>query len=552
MLTVKHLSRTVLCLLALLFVPVGCAQRREASQPEMAALTPIASENAAGQDDGKGIPAQDVLPGAWYETAVTEMWNDGVLTGYEDGTFRPERTITAAEFISVVARQRGLASATAQTEHWASGLLEAARECGWYDWDELPPTGEGFDRPIARQLAVKVLMNALYPDATYDYTAESAKLADFSTLDGRYSNAVLGAYAIGLVSGDEHGNFNPMAGLTRAEACMLLYRAKNGKQGQLPQPAAPPAATNEAPAPAQTVRGGVSENGWLQVKGTQLCNEAGEPVVLRGMSSHGLHWFPQYTNAQSVANTAAYGANLFRVAMYTGEGGYLSQKDSVKKQLVAAVDAAIAADLYVIIDWHILSDGDPSAHTDEAADFFREMTARYGDNPAVLYEICNEPNGNITWSGNVKPYAITVINAIRERAPRAVILVGSPTWSQDIHEAAKDPLEGENLMYTLHFYAGTHGEWLRSRIDDVLAQGLAVFASEWGMSRADGSGGVFPHESGEWLDFLAARGISWANWSLCDKNETSAALKPGTPNSRVWTEDDLSEAGRFVFSHFTD
>lgn len=314
-----------------------------------------------------------------------------------------------------------------------------------------------------------------------------------------------------------------------------------------------PPAEPDAPAMADTaVRGGVSENGWLQVKGTQLCNEAGEPVVLRGMSSHGLHWFPQYTGAQSIQNTAAYGANLFRVAMYTGEGGYFSQSDAVKRQLISAVDAAIAADLYVIIDWHILSDGDPAAHTDEAVAFFREISARYGENPAVLYEICNEPNGNISWGNNVKPYAITVVNTIRENAPKSVILIGSPTWSQNIHEAANDPVTGENLMYTLHFYAGTHGAYLRERIDEAMAKGLPVFVSEWGTSRADGSGGVFLSESAEWLDFLNARSISWANWSLCDKNETSAALRPGTPGDRAWTQDDLSESGVFVFSHFSD
>ncbi len=499
--------------------------------------------------------APDVEKGAWYEAAVTAMWEQGVLTGYEDGTFRPNRAITAAEFVAVLARRQDLSPSAAQTNHWASGLLETARTLGWYDWDELLPTGEGFDQPIVRQLAVKIMMRALYSDQEYDYNAESGKLNDFTALDGRYYREVLGAYAVGLVGGDDHGNFNPKGALTRAEACVLLDRAARGSKA--PTYAAetaqqPPSGQDAVPTPTVSTRGGVSGNGWLQVKGTQLCNEKGEPIVLRGMSSHGLQWYPQYTNAQSIRNTASYGANLFRVAMYTGEGGYLSSPAAVKKALIAAVDAAIAADLYVIIDWHILSDGDPSAHTDEAVAFFREMAARYGDNPAVLYEICNEPNGSVTWEKNVKPYAITVVNAIREKAPKSVVLIGSPTWSQDIHRAAAEPVKGTNLMYTLHFYAGTHGADLRARIDAALKSGLPVFVSEWGTSRADGSGGVFLKESAEWLDFLDARSISWANWSLCDKNETSAALRPGTPSNRAWTADDLSESGRFVFSRFAD
>ena len=130
------------------------------------------------------------------------------------------------------------------------------------------------------------------------------------------------------------------------------------------------------------------------------------------------------------------------------------------------------------------------------------------------------------------------------------MLVGSPTWSQDIHLAAQDPVEGEGILYTLHFYAGTHGQALRDRIDGAMAKGLPVFISEWGTSRADGSGGVFLDEAAVWLDFLEERGISWANWSLCGKNETSAALKIGTPTDRAWGWEDLTESGRFVFGRF--
>lgn len=493
----------------------------------------------------------DVRPGTWYAKAVTEMEEAGILHGYPDGTFRPGAPITAAQFVTVTARCAGLSPVPGQTNHWASGQLQAALQAGWYDWDEIPPTGERFDQPITRQLAVKILMRALLPQVRGDYNTESRKMRDFDQLDGRYYEAVLAAYAAGIVRGDDMGNFNPRRGLSRAEACILFQKAIKlsgaGENVPVPENSQP-----ETPRPSATARGGVSENGWLQVKGTQLCNEKGEAVVLRGMSTHGLQWYGEYASSQSIRNTAEFGANLFRVAMYTGEGGYLSSPDAMKKKVINAVDAAIANDLYVIIDWHILSDGSPMSHVEEAKTFFGEMAARYGSSPAVLYEICNEPNGNVTWERDVKPYAQAVIPVIRERAPKSVILVGSPTWSQDIHLVARSPLEGENLMYTLHFYAGTHGADLRRRIDDVLAAGLPVFVSEWGTSRADGSGGVFLKEAGEWLDFLRERGISWANWSLCDKNETSAALRPGTSPDSAWSEADLSESGRFVFSRFAD
>lgn len=486
----------------------------------------------------------DVLPGSWYSQAVEEMTESGWLSGYEDHTFRPHQLITRGEFVSIVARRAGLEPERTQSRHWADGYLQAARSRGWYDWDEIPPTGETYDQPISRQVAVKILMNALLPDEKGDYAVNSAKIADFSLLGGRYYNAVLAAYACGVVNGDETGAFHPTEGLTRAETCILVQRAAQKAAGQTTAP--PP----EAASQNAVSRGGVSENGRLQVVGVQLCNQSGDPVVLRGMSSHGVQWYGQFTSSGAISSTAAYGANLFRIAMYTEENGYLSRPEC-KDRVIAAMDAAISQNMYVILDWHILSDGNPMTHLTQAKEFFAEMAQRYKNSPAVIYEICNEPNGAVTWSGDIKPYAEQVIACIRQHAPDAVVLVGSGTWSQDIDQAAADPLKEKNIMYTCHFYAGTHGAFLRERIDAVRKQGLAVFISEWGTSRADGGSGVYLDESKVWLDFLAERSISWANWSLCDKQESSAALRPGANPNGPWSQDDLTESGKFVFSQFS-
>lgn len=282
----------------------------------------------------------DVPADSWYGPAVTQMAAKGLLSGGPDGRFRPNDPISAAEWISIVARAAALPTRQGQAPHWASGWTQAALEAGWYDWDELPPTGERFDEPIPRQLAVKILMRALLPDARGDYLTESQKIRDFSQLDGRYYESTLAAYAAGIVSGDAAGRFRPAGSLSRAEASLLAAAALEKAQGVPVQTAAQPTAGNiqpsaervqapaedaqtsgsgtaEVPRPAITHSGGVSENGWLQVRGTQLCSESGEPVVLRGMSTHGLQWYSQYANAQSLRNLSAFGANLFRVAVYT-------------------------------------------------------------------------------------------------------------------------------------------------------------------------------------------------------------------------------------------
>ncbi len=492
----------------------------------------------------------DVKPGAWHYAEVTELAQGGYILGYPDGTFKPNGLVTAAEFVTIVTRRAGVGEASSSLSHWAAGRMQAALNLGWYDWDEFPPVpNSNYNKPITRQVAVKILMKAFLPNAQGDYNTASKQIRDFSQLDGRYYDAVFAAYMVGVVTGYPNGDFKPKGSLTRAEACALVVRATR-LAGTPSQPGGTTTPTATPTPTSKPIGGGVTENGKLQVSGTQLCNKDGKPVVLRGMSTHGMQWYDQYASSNAIRNTAKYGANLFRVAMYTGENGYLSQPEAIKKKVIAAVDAAIANDMYVIIDWHILSDGNPMSHLPEAKAFFAEMAKKYKNEPAVLYEICNEPNGNVSWSKDVKPYATQLVKTIRDAGSDGVILIGSPTWSQDIHLAADDPVQGKNLMYTLHFYAGTHGQWLRDRIDQALGKGLPVFVSEWGTSAADGNGGVYLNESKTWLDYLNKKGISWANWSLCDKGESSAALKGGTSPSATWSDKDLSESGKFVFSRF--
>ena len=280
-----------------------------------------------------------------------------------------------------------------------------------------------------------------------------------------------------------------------------------------------------------------------------LAAELRRPVVLHGMSSHGLQWFGNFASSGAIGATASYGANLFRAAMYTAENGYLSDKTGMYARLCAAVDAAIARNMYVIIDWHILSDANPRSHQGEAKAFFKKVSARYAGTPNVLYEICNEPNGGTSWK-DVKTYAEAVIPVIRNNSPRAVILVGTPTWSQDVDLAAADPLSFGNIMYVCHFYAGTHFAFLREKVSTALSKGAPIFVTEWGTSDASGNGGVFTKEAATWLSFLAQHKISWANWSLCDKSESSAALKPGANADDGISSSELSASGKFVFARF--
>ncbi len=290
----------------------------------------------------------------------------------------------------------------------------------------------------------------------------------------------------------------------------------------------------------------VERYGQLSVKNGKLVDKNGKPVQLKGISSHGVQWFGDLVNQDTMKWLRDdWGISVFRVALYTEENGYIANP-SLKNKVKEAIEAAQKLGLYVIIDWHILSDGDPNIHKNEAKAFFNEFSTKYGHLPNVIYELANEPNGNVNWNNQIRPYASEVTQVIRAKDPDNIIIVGTGTWSQDVQDAADHPLPDKNTMYTVHFYAGTHGQYLRDRVDYALNKGVGIFATEWGTSDASGNGGPFLNESKVWTDFMASRKISWANWSLSDKNETSAALLPGADRKGGWPDSQLTASGKFV------
>lgn len=294
----------------------------------------------------------------------------------------------------------------------------------------------------------------------------------------------------------------------------------------------------------------VSQHGQLSVKNGQLVDKSGKGYQLRGMSTHGLTWFPEFVNESAFKTLRDdWNTNVVRLAMYVDEWGngqcYMGNKSGSLELLEKGVVICIKLDMYVIIDWHVLNPGDPSKYTNEAKSFFETVSKRYAKYPNVIYEICNEPNGGASWSGNIKPYAEKIIPVIRKNAPNSVIIVGTPTWSQEIDKPLSDPLNYKNVMYAFHFYAATHAG-LRSNVENCVAQGLPVFVSEFGTCDASGGGANDFNETQKWLSYFDKQGISYCNWSICNKDETCSVLRPGTSANGNWSESDLTENGKWI------
>ncbi len=298
----------------------------------------------------------------------------------------------------------------------------------------------------------------------------------------------------------------------------------------------------------------VSQHGQLSVKNGQLVDKSGKGYQLRGMSTHGLTWFPEFVNESAFKTLRDdWNTNVVRLAMYVDEWGngqcYMGNKSGSLELLEKGVDICIKLDMYVIIDWHVLNPGDPSKYTNEAKSFFETVSKRYAKYPNVIYEICNEPNGGASWSGNIKPYAEKIIPVIRKNAPNSVIIVGTPTWSQEIDKPLSDPLSYKNVMYAFHFYAATHAG-LRSNVENCVAQGLPVFVSEFGTCDASGGGANDFNETQKWLSYFDKQGISYCNWSICNKDETCSVLRPETSANGNWSESNLTENGKWIRNWF--
>lgn len=283
----------------------------------------------------------------------------------------------------------------------------------------------------------------------------------------------------------------------------------------------------------------VKAHGQLRVEGTQLKDEKGNAVVLRGMSFGWHNWWPRFYTAGSVQwLNSDWGCTVIRAAMgIEPDGGYIKKPEWSKATIKTVVDEAIKEGIYVIIDWH-----SHNINLKEAKTFFIEMATTYGKNSHVIYEIFNEPDKE-SWQ-EVKEYSVELIKAIRAIDPDNIILVGSPHWDQDIHIAADDPITGfSNLMYTMHYYAGTHKQSLRDRCDYALKKGLPLFISESAGMEATGDGPINREEWKKWIDWSEEHQISWITWSVSDKNESCSVLLPSANSNGGWKEQELKESG---------
>ena len=293
-----------------------------------------------------------------------------------------------------------------------------------------------------------------------------------------------------------------------------------------------------------------------------MVDQNGVPTQLRGASTHGMHWFPQYVNQNAFQTLRDdWGINMVRLVCYPRDGGsvgYLTGGDSTKQQLDTliqnGVDYATKLGMYALVDWHVHA-YNPNEYLKEAKIFFTKYATMYKDHDNVLYEICNEPTGTNWYSGNGKDlytYCSEVIKTIRAIDPDAIIICGTNTWSQDVDQVAAKPMKAlgyENIMYTFHFYSATHKENLMEKVRLATKDGTPIFVTEFGICSADGNGSYDAENADRWIALLDELNISFACWSYSNCNEKSAYFKSSCSNAGGdWTADDLTTTGKWLIN----
>jgi endoglucanase len=302
--------------------------------------------------------------------------------------------------------------------------------------------------------------------------------------------------------------------------------------------------------------GFVGAHGALQVDGAVLEDGAGDPVVLRGLSLFWSQWEGDFYNAELVNWLVTdWKINVIRASLGIREiDGYLVRPTEEMEKITTVVNAAIDEGIYVIIDWHA---HEADKHPVDARAFFEVMAQIYGDYPNVIYEVWNEPLQDASWRSVIKPYAEYVIEGIRQYDPDNLIVVGTRSWSQEVREVLGLEIDDPNVAYTLHFYAGQHGVGLMSGADIAIANNLPIFITEWGVWSSgyiddDYNNEVDMADLSPWLDWADENGLSMCMWSVSDKDEPSAIVKPGSSPQGSWTADDLTTIGTLMHGVFNE
>ncbi len=172
-------------------------------------------------------PFADISDDFWGKDAIISLYNKDIVAGAGDGYFRPNNTITRAEFVQMVVKAFGFGMngdaanfTDVQNADWFSKAVQIAYTNGVVNGTSATTFSPNAN--ITRQDMMVILTNAA--EATgKNLTSSNAAFADSDSISAYAQDAVAKMTGSGVVYGTD-GNVNPLANATRAEAAAMLAR----------------------------------------------------------------------------------------------------------------------------------------------------------------------------------------------------------------------------------------------------------------------------------------------------------------------------------------
>lgn len=169
----------------------------------------------------------DVPSDHWAGSEIQSTSERGLIQGNQQGAFRPNDPVSTQAFLSMLCRASGMDDRALETgSHWAEPAVAYGAYLNWFDPDEITP--ETLAQPITRELAAKLLVNALFADQSIIRPA--LPFRDSSQISQSCISHVKAVVQLGLMGGYADGDFRPQGNLTRAAAAVILCRALELKE----------------------------------------------------------------------------------------------------------------------------------------------------------------------------------------------------------------------------------------------------------------------------------------------------------------------------------
>lgn len=341
------------------------------------------------------------ISGHWAQAKIEQFAGKGYIKGFPDGTFRPDRKISRAEFVTILVACLGAKPvddtrtyfSDVRKDYWALPQINEAVRLGILLPSEYP-TGLAPDGPIYRSEAAAMMVRAL--GITPTYSTIPFKDSD-AIARSMYRNHIATAYREGLMSGDSNGEFKPFASATRAEACTMLMSFLE-KRGASPGSPTTPTAGNLTSVVVNGKSIDISSGRVVfrdpsgEVRADSLSASDGKVVVNN---------YYRYPLNSTVGNPdVVIGNTLYRVGLFVTSGNSLVIFPAARKLTRITVDGTeYSADA---VELHIEDVGDDYLLSD--AELVDEYTIRVD---GLSYDLASN---RITITAGYETYRIEMVN----------------------------------------------------------------------------------------------------------------------------------------------